>query len=356
MNKKTKIYLCLIITLIFGLFGVKSYLDKTYLDEFSRTGIIGNDRFETMVKISQEGWTKSDEAILVNITSVIDGISVTTFAHQKDIPIFFTESNELNSIIKDEFKRLGVKKIYISGGEKAISKDIEKELENMNVKYERVAGGNGFETSLQFAEKVNELAPISEVALVNMKYGKPNGVALSAATAKKNIPIIMVNISDRVQIIEFFEKHKIEKVYFLGSEDLFSKTFEEMLNVEEVIRINGEDRYDTNIQIIEEFYDLNEIESVYINRCGTSNYADFLNALSLSPIAAKKDKPILLSPDSLQEKQLNFLEKNEIYDITEVGFELTRSEIITEDIFRFISSILIIIVWILALKRILLLK
>ncbi|MGG7060449.1 hypothetical protein ACQPUZ_19630, partial [Clostridium tertium] len=77
-----------------------------------------------------------------------------------------------------------------------------------------------------------------------------------------------------------------------------------------------------------------------------------LNALALSPIAAKENTPILYSADSLQKTEEEFLQESNIKNITEVGFELVRPRIITDKIIRFISSITIVVVWILALKRI----
>lgn len=350
MSKKIKVTLLLISSFIVFCFGLKFYLDKTYLDQFDRNRIIGKDRYETMVKISNKGWKTSEEALLINVNSVIDGISVSSFAYKNNIPVFFTESDELNNTIKDEIKNLGVKKIYLVGGEKVISKGIKKQLDNINVKTERIGGKDGFETSILFAQKVAEKSKVSEIALVNMKYGKPNGVAMASAAAKDNIPIIIMNKSDRKEIIEFVNKYNIKKVYFVGDESSFPKAFED--NMPKVVRINGEDRYDTNIQIIKEFYDLENIKDMYITRDGTVDYADFINALSLSPIAAKTNTPILFSSKSLGEKELEFLKENKIKKITEVGFELTRPKIITENMIKFGSSISIIVIWILAIKRV----
>lgn len=358
MSKRAKIGLLLIIVLAVSLFGIKFYLDKNYLSQYNKEQIIGLDRFETMAKISERGWESSDEAILVNIHSVIDGVSVSSFAYKKDIPIFFTDEKELSGTIKDEFKRLGVKKVYLIGGEKVISNDIKRELKNSDITTERIGGKGGFETSILLAEKLNNISPISEVVLVNMKSGKPNGVSIAPASASRNMPVIMANKSDRKETLQFLKKHNIKKIYLAGNEVAFSKVFEGMLKDEDhgikakVIRINGEDRFETNKEIIDEFYDLSKLDNVYVLRSGIYNYADFLNALALTPIAAKENTPILYSGDSLGENELEFLEKNNIKNITEVGFELVRPKIITEKMVSFISAMTIIVVWILALKRI----
>ncbi|CEH35590.1 cell wall-binding repeat-containing protein [Romboutsia lituseburensis] len=358
MSKRAKMAFTLIIILAVCGFGIKFYLDENYLSQYNRKQIIGLDRFETMTKISEIGWKKSDEAVLVSIHSVIDGVSASSFAYQKNIPIFFTDSEEINSTVKDEIKRLGVKKVYLIGGDKVITNDIKKELKKMNINSERIGGESGFETSILLAEKVNKLNPISEVVLVNMRSGKPNGVAIAPAAANRNIPVLMVNKSDRKETLKFLKEHNIKKVYLTGSETAFPDVFEAMLKDEkygikaDVVRLNGEDRYETNKEIIKEFYDLDKINHIYILRNGIYNYGDLLNALALSPIAAKENTPILYSADSLQKTEEEFLQESNVKNITEVGFELVRPRIITDKIIRFISSITIVVVWILALKRI----
>ena len=58
MSKKVKVSLFLISTFIVFCFGLKFYLDKTYLNQFEREAIVGEDRYETMVKVSRKRWKK----------------------------------------------------------------------------------------------------------------------------------------------------------------------------------------------------------------------------------------------------------------------------------------------------------
>lgn len=358
MSKRAKIAFALIIIFAVSLFGIKIYLDQTYLSQYNRGKVIGEDRFDTMKKISERGWEKSDEAIIVSIHSVVDGTSVAPFAYQKNIPVFFSDLEGLNDTIKDELTRLGVKNVYLIGGKKVVTNDVEKEIKKMGITTERIGGRDGFETSLELAKRLNELNPISEVVFVNMKTGKPNGVSIAPAAARKNMPILLQNKSDRKEILKFLKENNIKKIYLTGNEDVFSAAFVKMLKDDkhgikaEVVRLNGDDRYETNKDIINEFYKTNKLNNIYVLRSGVYNYADFLNALALSPIAARENTPILYSGDSLQKTEQEFLEKNNIRDITEVGFELIRPRIISEKVVSSISAIAIVVLWILALRRI----
>ncbi|KAK2332912.1 hypothetical protein XC51_00010, partial [Clostridioides difficile] len=57
----------------------------------SKEKITGADRNETSVKISQKGWNKADNIVLINDSSISDALSATPFAKSKDAPILLTK-------------------------------------------------------------------------------------------------------------------------------------------------------------------------------------------------------------------------------------------------------------------------
>lgn len=351
-NKKN-ITITIILAILFlaSLFIAQDYLDKEYLSQFERKSIVGSDRFDTMTKISEKGWGKSKEAIFVSIHSVIDGISSVPLAYQMDIPIFFVDKEEINIKIKQELKKLGVEKVYLIGEKDLLTNKIVNELKELNIKYKRIYGKNNFETSIKIAEKINENSEIKEVALVNMVTGKPDGVVATPMLARRGIPIIMQNKQSIDDAVEFIQNHNIDKVYIIGNEENFTESIEEDISAD-VVRIQGSDRYETNKKIINEFCDTEDLNKIYVIRDGIVNYADFLNGLTLAPLAAREDIPILYSSDSLGKKEIKFLEDNGINEITEVGFNIQGPRIISHKMIEFASSIVIILIWTLGLRRI----
>lgn len=351
---KRNITIILIILFLASLFITKDYLDKNYLSQFERKEIVGSNRFETMTKISEKEWDKSKDAIFVSIHSVIDGISTVPLAYQMNIPIFFVDKEEVNIKIKEELKRLDIEKVYLIGDKDLLTDKVVNDLNILNIDYERIYGKDSFETSIKIAEKINEKSEITEVALVNMGWGQPDGVVASPMLAKRGIPIIMQNKQDIDDVITFIKNHNISKTYIIGSEEIFPKSIEEEIDTD-IVRISGADRYETNKAIIKQFYnteDLKKLNKIYIIRDGIFNYADFINGLTLSPIAAKEDIPILYTSDSLREEELRFLEENQINEIIEVGFNIVRSKIITNEMVAFASSLSIISIWILGIRKI----
>lgn len=351
MSKKTKILLSLCLIFIVAFFGTKFYLDKSYLKDYDRKQIIGEDRYKTIVDISNLEWKRSKEAILISTSSITDGISATSFAHEKNIPMFFIESSDLNKTIKSQFKKLGVEKVYIIGGKKSISKKVEIQLTKSRIGIERIAGKDGFETSLLLAKKVYEITNKRDVAVVNIQHGVPDGVSLASAAAKNHIPIVMMNKSDKMEMIQFAKDNKIENTYIIGNEDQITPSFKkEMPNP---LRVTDKNRFETNLAIIKQFYNLNNVNEVYYTKGGIYSNADFVDTLSLSVVAAKQNKPILLSElENVNDNQFKFMKENNIKKINEVGFKLTRPKLITKETIRIIVTILIIVLALITLKRV----
>lgn len=350
MSKKIKISLLLISTFIVFCFGSKFYLDKTYLNQFKREAIVGEDRYETMVKVSQKRWKKSREAVLINSSSMIDAISASPFAYKNDIPMFFIEQDNLNTTIKDELIRLDVEKVYLIGGELSIDKAVENSLNEISIKTERIAGESGIDTTLLLAKEIMNKNNKNRIALVNKEYGIPNGISFVPIAQKNNIPIIMINEDNEDKILAFAKENNIEDVYILGSEKQISESLEK--EFKKTIRINGKDRFDTNKQIIQEFYNSNDLKHVYITKGGINTQVDFLNTLSISQIAARENAPVILSRDVMDKELLTFLENSNIKEISEIGFEFERPKIINETTIRYMVNIAIIVLSIFALKKV----
>lgn len=351
MGKKIIIALSAILVLLVAGFGLKVYLDQNYLKEYEKDKIVGSDRYETMVNISEEGFTSAKEAVLVNSKSISDAICAVPFAKAKNIPIFFTSTDEMNEKILDQLKNLGVENIYAIGRDKAISTYQTKILSREGFSVVRIGGKNGFETSVLVAEEMSKIVDIEDLALVSIMYGMPDGVSLSSAAAKSDMPIILMKKSNRKEVIEFAKKHNIKNTYFIGSEGQFPQVFADMMP--NTTRISGKDRFETNLNIIKTFYKSDEINEVYYTKGGIETHAEFLDTLSLAPIAAKNNIPILFAEHkAVTKEQSAFLKDSKIEKITQVGFELTRPRLITKETFRILNTIIITILAIITLKRI----
>ncbi|HFL3558306.1 TPA: cell wall-binding repeat-containing protein [Clostridioides difficile] len=280
--------------------------------------LTGSGRWETAIKISQAGWTKSENAVLVNDNSIADALSATPFAKAKDAPILLTQSNKLDSRTKAELKRLGVKNVYLIGGSIALSSEIEKQLNAENINFERISGNSRYDTSLKLAEKLDREKSISKIVVVNGEKGLADAVSVGAIAAQENMPIILSDSENGTEVADnFIDSKDIAKSYVIGGTYSISSSVERSLP--NATRIAGSSRSETNAKIIEEFYKDTDIKNIYVTKDGTKNKNDLIDSLAVGVLAAKNSSPIILAGNKLDTTQKDVLNTKIIDKVTQIG-------------------------------------
>lgn len=301
--------------LIFTSSTLNIFADSNYKKEF-----IKGSSNEISMELNKSVFKKSDEAILVNEKSIVDAISVTPLAYAKDAPIITTEWKNIDKETLDYIKDLGVKKITIIGGLKAISRSSERKLTDIGIEVERIQGMNRHETSLKIAKELNKIKPFSEVMILSSSISIKDAISVYSYLAKESIPIIWVNDSDIKSLSSYISKNKFDKVYAIGDSHGFTSKMSE--NIKDVIFIKPMKKTTSNIDFMNKYYDTKEIDNIYIVNSEIEKNLNELDFISLGVVAAKQDAPILLSGDMLTKKQSEFLDKSDINEIIEVGYEV----------------------------------
>ena len=114
---------------------------------YDHTKIVGSDRYDTAAKIADK-LGSYDNVVLVNAeSSMSDGLSASGLAGKENGAILLTKKDSIPKVTMDRIKK--VKKVYIIGGEAAISQIVYDEItKNVpNVKVERLGGKDRVETS-----------------------------------------------------------------------------------------------------------------------------------------------------------------------------------------------------------------
>ncbi len=279
----------------------------------------GDNRFDTAIKISNT-YQQSKEIILVNSNAISDVLCATSLASTKNIPILLTNKSKLNEDTLKEIKRLNTSLVYIIGGESVIHKFIEKELENINIKFKRISGKDRYETSIKVAQEINLYKNINNVAIVN---GESICDAISISSVTKNTPIILSKKDDLGIAKEYIQNENINKAYIIGGENSLSDNI--ATYIKDYKRIYGKDRYDTNIKVIEEFTDNKDINRLYYCKGNLSKDEDLIDGLLISPKAANNNAITLLLGDEIKENQKSILKKFRLTDIIQVGRKISEN-------------------------------
>lgn len=150
------------------------------------TRIAGEDRYETAVKISQEGWEDGSAAYAVLAAgmnqNLVDALTAAPLAKAKDAPILLTGGKHLNSHTKEELIRLGVTTVYVTSGLGVITQPVIDELTAMNITVIPLGGSNRFATALNIADVVGFHGKLV------LASGYSNADALSIAAIEPNSP------------------------------------------------------------------------------------------------------------------------------------------------------------------------
>ena len=249
--------------------------------------IVGENRYETAAKVADEMGSYS-KAILVNGTSIADGLAASGLAGKENAPILLVKKD---SIPKETLQRLyKVKKVYIIGKENAVSSRVENSLNQAGISTERLGGENRIDTALEVSK---EIGSYSKAFLVNGIKGEADAMSVASVAAKEKSPIILTNGKDNPT----YKKSGV-KYYVVGGTTVMSDSLAKSFNAE---RLSGSNRYTTNKVIVEKFYP--NTDKLYFAK-GDS----LVDALAVSPLAKNNglalvsensDKTVFFDKDNL---------------------------------------------------------
>jgi putative cell wall-binding protein len=267
----------------------------------------GSDRYATALKIVQAGWNSSDNAIIARGDDLADALAAAPLANAKgQAPILLTKPSKLPAGVLEELKTLGVKNIYIVGGTGAVSTTVENALKDFKVT--RITGKNRVETSYNIALEAFPIAP-TEVVLANgLAYA--DALSISAIAAVRGMPILLVTNNKLTENEESYIAGKT--VYAVGGTDVLNP---KIINAAKVIRLSGDNRYETNAEILKQFKP--DYSKIYLAN-GTN--AHLVDALTGSALAAKTNSPVVLvdANSKINSKLLAIIKANVSDDSTEV--------------------------------------
>lgn len=280
--------------------------------------LAGQNRYDTAVKVSNDGWTESDTVFLVNGKAIADALTATPLARLKSAPILLTEKDQLNDLTSREINRLKAKNIVIVGGNNSISKDLEDKLVASGKQVQRISGNDRKDTSKKIAEEVLKIKKVDTISLVNGYKGLADAISFSPVAGEKTIPIILTDNKGLYSMPEDLkDTSKVSKSYIIGGFESVPRSVASNLSSPE--RVSGINRSDTNAQIIEKFYPAGKLDYVFVSKNGQKNPDELIDGLAVGAYAAKVSSPIVLANGKLSDNQVKALEKKKITNITQVG-------------------------------------
>ena len=298
--------------------------------------LAGKDRYATAVEVAKEyadvlaftnnGNQVSGNIVIVNGNSLVDGLSASPLAAKLKAPMLLVEKDRVPKATADYIRTLVAKAsvgnlsgitINIVGGTGVISKDVERELKSYGFTVNRFGGRDREDTSMKVAKKIGN----NDGAFVVGADGEADAMSIASVASSATLsntgisPIIVSNRNGLSEdTLEYLNKKTVTVV---GGESVVSKS--EFDNIKEAVgtnnqvtRLAGENRQETNAKVINEYYagKFGAGNDVLVAKDGIRNKMELVDALTVSNLAALKNAPIVLATNKLDKAQINALELN----------------------------------------------
>lgn len=294
-------------------------------DSLSVRRIQGENRFETATLISSDTYDTSNTVIIANAREFADALAGVPLAYQKDAPILLAQGNSLNRATVNEIERLGAKEVIILGGEIAVSSYIERELQNLGLRINRIAGNNRFETAELIADEL-KLYVSSDKAVVVDGFEFADAMSVAPFAAQEGMPIYLTRTNSLVS-----EKalEEFSQTYIIGGTAAISKTVENDMN--NPTRLEGPNRYATNLAVMEYF-------GVNSDHLFVSTGLDFVDALTGAVFAASESAGVALVRNGIHDDLNKFIKEHSFDQFTVLGGQIAVPQEVTNSLVHYLET------------------
>ncbi|MGJ9385855.1 N-acetylmuramoyl-L-alanine amidase [Salipaludibacillus sp. CF4.18] len=284
-------------------------LTHTTYAEINFERISGDDRVNTAIEISKKGWpngvsNQEKTVIIARADHPADALSSAGLAGYKNSPILLTFPNQLNSKLETELKRLKAEKVYLLGGEAAISDNVSNRLAAMGMEVERISGDTRYETALAINNKIGN-AKDGHALLVN---GVTIADALSASgvAATTGLPVYLTTEKS----LSVNLPSEVNEVTIIGGTSVISDNILKDLNTQGIKtnRLSGSNRFETNLKVNNHFKFTGNDSILVRGLSSSTNKEDYPDAVAAAGLSSQLGAPVVLThPTQGQEDIRNYL-------------------------------------------------
>lgn len=280
--------------------------------------IAGTNRQRTAIEVSKAKYdakNTADAVVLVSDYAIADGLAATPFAAQNNAPILLTGKDGISEEVMAEIQRVmkAEGKVYLIGGDGVLGQGVEKALDSKFIDFERIAGKNRQETSLEIARHMrsNEGVDKATEVFVTGGYGEADAMSIANIAAEKKAPILLVNqeglTTEQARFVK--DQKDTTAAYIVGGSTKVPTSVDADVKglVEKdakVTRLAGERRQETNAKVINEF--ATTVDKLYVAKSDDKGLVD---ALPGGVLAAEKGSIVVLATDNLDASQEAVLTK-----------------------------------------------
>lgn len=285
--------------------------------------LYGTDRYKTSVSISNNFNSGTVQNVIVaSGENFPDALAGSVLSKKYNAPILLLnstlgESTDSIEYIKAHLDKAG--NIYVLGGNASISDEFINQMKAQGYNnIVRLGGKNRFDTNKFIVDSMN-LEKGTPVVIAN-GYGFADALSVSSVASLKGYPILMTGASTLPdEAKNMLSNIQPSQVYIIGGTGSVSDTvISEVKNLvsslsdDKIVRIAGQTRYDTSLEICK-YFNLDTDNAVL------ANGENFPDALSGSALASKLSAPIILTNGQDLTNQQGFIDSKNYKNLILLG-------------------------------------
>jgi putative cell wall-binding protein len=250
------------------------------------------DRYRTSVAISQQTFPVGASAVVIaNGAAFPDALAAGPLAGVRNAPVLLTRPDVLPPIVATEITRLAPSEIYLVGGPGAIPAEVEAEIAALtDSPIVRIAGTNRYETA---AAVSGATFPSANVVYIASGVQFADAMSAGGPAGQNARPVLLTTPTSlhpsAAAEITRLGNPQVVVVGGTGAVSAAVMTQIDALTLGAVRRVNGTDRYLTNVALSQDTY------SSGVNRIILVTGADFPDALGAASAAKQLGAAILLT-------------------------------------------------------------
>lgn len=289
----------------------------------------GLTRYSTAVVTSKEGWpTGSDTVVIVSGNDFPDALSAAPLAKKYNAPILLSDVEGLTGEVLDEVSRLKVKKAYVVGGTLAVPSNVDNQLKQKGISIERLSGYDRYETAVKVAQNIGTSNGIVLASGVSFA----DALSIAPIAAKNQMPILLTRSDEFSEYNKrFINSNTISKTIVVGGTTVIPNSI--MNNYPGTVRLAGDNRYETNIRILDYYSSALNMNSIFL-----ASGLNFPDGLVGAPIAALYSAPVILLEEYDNSVVLNRIDGLDCEKVYTLGGTTVVSESIVSSVIDCVSK------------------
>lgn len=284
----------------------------------------GYTRYETAGLLFDRGdWQRGGAVVLASGANYPDALAASALAGDLNAPIMLTDPNGLSSETEWRIQNLQPSRVYIIGGDAAVSKDVGRRVAQVagsGVKIIRVAGDTRYDTSLKVASR---LSAASDTVIVTTGANYADALSISPYAFATGSPVVLADPSSGLSgsALEDIRAAGYKKAVIVGGTSAVPASVTSQLKdngVGKITRLSGDTRYATSAKIAE--FELKSDIGFTMDGAYLATGQNFPDALAAGALSGKHLVPLLLVDPGAREA-CSFLSKyrGQVSRVTFVG-------------------------------------